>query len=360
MSAAQEQRPRYAASALREVAAALFQAHGTPAGKAAVMAEVLVESDLMGHVTHGLGLLPRYLDEIDAGLMRVEGEPEIIADRGACATWDGRGLPGGWLTMKALDLATERARVHGTCTIAIGNSHHIGCLAVYPARAAAAGMVCVLHSSAPGTASVAPFGARQAVLSPDPVSVGYPTGPAGADLPVVTDISASITTNNMSQRLTRLGQRFPHPWLLDAEGNPSDDPSLIGKGGTILPAGGLDHGQKGYAMALATEALTQGLSGHGRADKPSGMMASVFLQVLDPAAFAGLEAFTRQTGHTAAACRAAAPRPGQPPVRLPGERGLKLREEALARGVPLAEGIMAALQPRAERHGIPLPGPLGH
>jgi len=347
-------RLRYDAAALRQAVAALFQAHGTPAGKATVMAEVLVESDLMGHVTHGLGLLPRYLDEIDAGLMRVEGEPEIIADRGACATWNGRALPGGWLTMKALEVATVRARVHGTCTIAIGNSHHIGCLAVYPARAAAAGMMCVLHSSAPGTASVAPFGAREAVLAPDPVSVGYPTG----DLPVVTDISASITTNNMSQRLTRLGQRFPHPWLLDAEGNLTDDPSVIGKGGTILPAGGLDHGQKGYAMALATEALTQGLSGYGRADKPSGMIASVLLQVFDPAAFAGLDPFTRQTGHTAAACRAAAPRPGQPPVRLPGERGLKLREEALAQGVPLAEGILEALRPRAERQGIRLPEPL--
>nr|WP_235913685.1 Ldh family oxidoreductase [Pseudoroseomonas coralli] len=341
---------------MRDAAAALFQAHGTPASKAAVMADVLVESDLMGHVTHGLGLLPRYLDEIDAGLMRVEGEPEILADRGACATWDGRGLPGGWLTMKALDLAIERARAHGTCSIAIGNSHHIGCLAVYPARAAAVGMMCVLHSSAPGTASVAPFGAREAVLAPDPVSVGYPTG----GLPVVTDISASITTNNMSQRLTRLGQRFPHPWLLDADGNPTDDPAVIGQGGTILPAGGLDHGQKGYAMALATEALTQGLSGFGRVEQPTGMIASVFLQVLDPGAFAGLEAFTRQTGHTAAACRAAAPRPGLPPVRLPGERGLKLREEALARGVPLAEGILEALRPRAERHGIRLPDPLGN
>jgi len=352
--------PRYPVEALRALASALFEAHGAPAEKAAVMAEVLVESDLMGHVTHGLGLLPRYLDEIDAGTMRLEGEPEVIADRGASIAWDGRALPGGWLTMRALGLAMERARLHGTCSIAIGNSHHIGCLAVYPARAAEAGLMCVLHSSAPGTASVAPFGAMQGVLAPDPVSVGFPTGPAHDSLPVVTDISASITTNNMSHRLTRLGQRFPRPWLLDAEGNPTDDPSVIGKGGTILPAGGLDHGQKGYGWALATEALTQGLSGFGRVDKPSGMIASVFLQVLDPTAFAGLDAFTRQTGHTAAACRAAAPRPGQPPVRLPGERGLKLREAALAQGVPLAEGIMDALRPYAGRHDIRLPEPLGN
>lgn len=357
MSAVPERRdtaPRYSAAALREAAAALFAAAGVPADKAAVMAEVLVESDLMGHITHGLGLLPKYMDDITAGVMALEGEPAVISDRGACLTWDGRALPGGWLTMKALDLAMERVKTHGTVSIAIGNSHHIGCLAVYPAKAAARGLLCILHSSAPGASSVAPFGARQGVLAPDPMAAGFPTG----GTPVVLDISASITTNNMSLRLIREGARFPHKWLLDAEGNPSDDPNVVFQGGAILPAGGLDHGQKGYGWALLTEALTQGLPGHGRADGARNMMAGVFLQVIDPEAFAGLPAFERQTGHTAAACRAAAPRPGIGRVRLPGEKGLAHREEALQRGVALAPGIMEGLRPLAERHGVALPEPL--
>lgn len=346
--------PRYDAEALRGAAAALFAAAGAPAAKAAVMAEVLVESDLMGHITHGLGLLPKYMEDMASGAMTLEGEPEVIADRGACVTWDGRALPGGWLTMKALDLAMERVKAHGTVSVAIGNSHHIGCLAVYPAKAAARGLVCILHSSAPGASSVAPFGARQGVLAPDPMAAGFPTG----GTPVVLDISASITTNNMSQRLIRQGERFPHKWVLDAEGNPSDDPNVVFQGGAILPAGGLDHGQKGYGWALLTEALTQGLSGHGRADGARNMMAGVFLQVIDPEAFAGLGAFERQTGHTAAACRAAAPRPGVARVRLPGEKGLAQREEARARGVALAPGVMEGLRPLAGRHGIALPEPL--
>lgn len=346
--------PLHDAAGLRAFASALFQAAGVPAAKADVMAWVLVESDLMGHVTHGLGLVPKYLDDLEGGLMRPDGEPEVLSDRGACLAWNGRALPGGWLTITALDLAMERARQHGTVSIAIGNSHHIGCLAVYSARAAAEELVCILHSSAPGTASVAPFGARQGVLSPNPVSAGFPTG----GVPVVTDISASITTNNMSLRLAKLGRRFPQKWLMDAEGHATDDPAVIGRGGTVLPAGGLDHGQKGYGWALMTDALTQGLSGFGRADRPSGMLASVFLQVIDPEAFAGLDAFTRQTGHTVAACRAAAPRPGVEKVRLPGEKGLAQREAALREGVPLAEGILDSLRPYAGRLGVALPEPM--
>ncbi|MFW1461744.1 Ldh family oxidoreductase, partial [Vibrio parahaemolyticus] len=71
------------------------------------------------------------------------------------------------------------------------------------------------------------------------------------------------------------GGHFPHPWVQDAEGNASADPAVLTQGGTLLPAGGQDHGQKGYAWALMNEALTQGLSGYGRADRPSGWTASV-------------------------------------------------------------------------------------
>ncbi|MFC3124109.1 Ldh family oxidoreductase [Pseudoroseomonas globiformis] len=348
--------PRYDAAALVGAASAMFQAAGIEASKASVVADVLVESDLMGHVTHGLGLMPKYMDEIVGGRMLGQGEPEVIADRGAAITWDGRSLPGQWLVMKALDLAAERVKTHGTVSIAIGRSQHIGCLAVYPARAAARGLICLLYSSAPGTTSVAPFGAKQGVYSPNPFAAGFPTG----ETPVVTDISASITTNNMSLRLIGRGERFPAKWLLDAEGNPTDDPKAITQGGTILPAGGLDHGQKGYGWALVTEALTQGLPGYGRADgTATGMGAGVFLQVIDPEAFAGLAAFERQTGYTAAACRAAAPRPGLPPVRLPGQKGLKAREQALAEGVELAPGIIEAMQPIAAKYNVTLPAPLG-
>jgi L-lactate dehydrogenase len=349
------QDPRYDAAAMRGFAADLFAREGIAPDKAAVMAEVLVEADLLGHVTHGLALVPKYLDDIPAGILTPDGEPEVLSDRGACLAWDGRGLPGAWLVTKAMDLAFDRVGQYGTVSIAIAESHHIGCLAVYPLRAAERGLMAILHSSAPGNGSVAPFGGRQGVLAPDPVSAAWPTG----EEPVVLDISASITTANLSQRMAKEGAMFEHEWLMDAEGNPSRDPAVLGQGGTILPTGGLDHGQKGYAQALMTEALTQGLSGRGRAEGTAGMRAALFLQVLDPGAFAGLDAFTRQTGHTARACRATAPRPGKPPVRVPGQKGLALRREAEAKGVPLAQRITEPLAEAGAKHGLALPQPVG-
>lgn len=175
---------------------------------------------------------------------------------------------------------------------------------------------------------------------------------------MLVDISASITTNNMGARLVRQGRRFPGQWALDAAGHPTDDPAVLAAGGSILPAGGLDHGHKGYGWALVAEALTQGLAGFGRADAPNGWGACAFVQVVDPAAFGGREAFGRQTGWLAEACRRAAPRPGVERVRLPGEQALARRRDALARGVVMYPGIMDALRPFAERFGIEMPGVL--
>ncbi|MBU8539223.1 Ldh family oxidoreductase [Falsiroseomonas tokyonensis] len=343
--------PRHEAALLTGFARDLCQAAGLEAGKAQAVAQTLVESDLLGHATHGLALLPRYLDDAVSGGMTRDGGPEVLRDRGACLTWNGRRLPGPWLVHKALDIALERAETYGTATIAIADSHHIGCLAAYLTRATERGFLMVLSSSASAAAAVAPFGAITGVLAPDPMAAGIPT----EGDPILMDVSASITTINMAGQLQKAGARYPHPWVQDAEGNPSTDPAVLSQGGTLLPAGGLDHGQKGYAWALLNEALTQGLSGYGRADRPTGWTASVLLQLYDPEAFAGQAQFLRQTSHTAAACRAATPRPGGPPVRLPGESGLAHRRAALRDGLALSPAIWSGLQGAAAKFGVKMP-----
>jgi L-lactate dehydrogenase len=144
-------------------------------------------------------------------------------------------------------------------------------------------------------------------------------------------------------------------WLMDADGNPSRDPKVLEAGGTLLPTGGLDHGHKGYGMTLIAEVLTQGLAGYGRADAPKGTNAAVTVQVWDPEAFGGTDAFLRQTGWLANACRANPPRPGVEKVRLPGEAAMNRKRAALDGGVVLHDGIMPSLFPHAERLGVDLP-----
>lgn len=352
--------PRYRPAELAGFTRALFAAAGMDGDKAGTVAALLLEADLMGHTTHGLALAAPYLGEIEKGAMVVEGEPDVVRDKGACATWDGRRLPGVWLAARAVDEAVDRAGRLGTGTVVVGGSHHIACLAAFLTRATDRGTMVVLASSDPGGASVAPFGGTRAVFTPNPIAVGIPAG-ADAD-PVLVDVSTSVTTNGMSGRLRAEGRRFDHPWLLDGEGYPTDDPAVLydaERPGTILPVGGLDHGHKGYGLALMVEALTGGLGGLGRAGTPPAWGASFFVQALDPEAFAGFDSFAREMAHIAEVCRDNPPRPGAETVRLPGGAALARKRQALVEGVALYPGVMPALEPWAGRLGVEMPRPAG-
>jgi LDH2 family malate/lactate/ureidoglycolate dehydrogenase len=347
----------YEVQGLVDFAARLLSAAGLPQDKAGAVAEILVEADLMGHNTHGLALLGPYLREVELGTMTREGGPSIVADAPAAVTWDGRRLPGPWLVLQAMDLATERAARCGTGTVVIRRSHHIACLAVYLKRATDKGLVMLLTCSDPNTASVAPFGGLDPVFTPNPIAAGFP---AGSEPPVLIDISTSATTNGLTNRLHKEGGKLPAPWIIDGHGRPTNDPAALFNEpkGTILPLGGMDSGHKGYGFSLLVEALTGGLAGHGRADDREGWGATVFVQIIDPRAFSGIDAFNQQMAAISQQCHASKPaQPGQA-VRTPGERGLTLAGERREKGVDLYPSVMPMLQPWAEKLRVPMPAPV--
>jgi len=300
---------RYPEAALKQLAASLLIKAGLDADKSTCVTTYLVAADAMGHSTHGLALMPLYLDALASGGMTPSGSHQVLNDRGSCVTWEGNRLPGAWLIHQAIDLAMDRVAQHGVVTVAIGNSHHTGALAVYLPRVTERGFVVQLQCSSPAASGIAPFGGTRALFTPNPVAAAYPT----QGDPVVVDISSSITTLNSARQLKARGERFAGAWAMDAQGNPTDDPDVV-------------------------------LSGQGRADSPKGMRLSVLVQVTDPAAFAGLDAFTRQTQWTADACRANPPLPGGPVVRLPGQAGLAKQRVAVAEGVPLIGPVVDSLR----------------
>ena len=347
---------RYDAEALRRFATFLFEQAGLDTDKAHATAGILVEGDLLGHTTHGLALLPAYLDAAKSGAMRGSGLPEVLNSTAVVETWDGGWLPGPWLTLQAAELASARAAEFGLSAVSIRRSCHIGCLAAYLRPYAERGQMIIVACSDPSVASVAPFGGTKRIYTPNPLAAGWPS-PGG---PVMIDVSMSITTNGMTNRLRAEGRQFAHPWLLDGQGVATTDPNAFfaDPPGSLLPLGGTDAGHKGYALGLLLEALTSALAGHGRADAPTEWGASVLVLVIDPARFGGAEAFLRETGWMERAVHDNPPAPGVERVRLPGERGLALRAEALVRGVALHAGLPAMLRARAEAAGLAMVAPV--
>lgn len=339
---------RYNARELQQLAENLLLAAGLDAAPTRSVASALIEGDLLGHDTHGLALLAGYLNEIEHGRMATSGSYRELSAKPAARLWDGMRLPGPWLMERAFDHALPAALEFGVASITIRRSHHIACLAVYLMRAAEQGMLAVVACSDPNTASVAPFGGTRAVMTPNPIAIGFPTSTG----PVLIDISASITTNGMCNRKFAAGEKFADDWLLDAQGKPTNDPGVLQQqpSGTILPLGGLSYGHKGYGLGLMVEALTAGLSGFGRADPPEGWGATVHITVYDPDAFGGHHDFLRQMDGLSNACTSNPPIPGQPAVRLPGQAGMARRADQLAHGVLLHPTIAPALAPYCDKY----------
>lgn len=345
---------RYPVEPLARFTGDLLEAAGLESEKAQTVARLLVQTDMLGRPTHGVALCPLYVEQLEKGLMTRCGEPECLRDTGAVLVWDGNYLPGLWLVQRALDTAFERVTRHGVITIAMRRSHHIACLATLVKQATDRGHVAILATSDPAFGFVAPYGGREPLLTPNPFAIGCP----GTRTPVLIDMSASITTVSMTRQKAALGEAFEHPWLLDAEGRPTRDPRVLEQTeprGSLLLLGGLEYGHKGFGLALMVEALTQGLSGFGRKDTEKRWGGNVFLQVLDPDAFAGRDAFLEQMDHLAERCHANAPLRDGVPVRMPGEQAERNMAAARERGVPLAEQIVQRLGGTAERFGLAMP-----
>jgi L-lactate dehydrogenase len=137
----------------------------------------------------------------------------------------------------------------------------------------------------------------------------------------VTILIDAVDHHGGRRDASRPGGRFPHQWLLDRDGTPTDDPWALKNGGSILPIGGLDHGHKGFGLALLVEALTQGLPGYGRADGETGWGAGVLVLAFAPSRFAGRRLHPPDD---VARRRRRGSRPADPakPVRLPGQLAL--------------------------------------
>jgi LDH2 family malate/lactate/ureidoglycolate dehydrogenase len=344
---------RYDAASLTAFARTLLETAGMRADIATDVAEILVTADMLGHTTHGLALLAPYLAEVEKGAMARDGAPAVVSARAAAETWDGGRLPGPWLTLRALDRAAAMAKTCGTGTVVIRRSHHIACLAAYVMRAAQRGLLAIVQSSDPLIATVVPHGGTTPIMTPNPIAAGLPT----SGDPILIDISTSITSMGYTKQCMDAGQKLPGPWLIDADGNATADPSVlwVEPKGALLPLGGLDAGYKGFGLGLLIEALTGGLAGFGRADPAEGWGGTIFVQVIDPEAFGGLADFKRQMDHLVDAAHDAQPRTGVERVRLPGEAGLRRYRAQKLEGVTLVETIMPALAPWAEKLGAAMP-----
>ena len=266
---------RYRADDLTADAQQLLCAAGLAETHARHLAQAIVAADLLGFSSHGLALLPRYLDELADGRIAKIGEPEIVRDNGSSLLIEGHMLPGAAVVNAALDHMLGRLAASGSVTAIVRRSHHIGCLSTYLERATSRGLTILIMSSNPHARIVAPFGGTRPAYSPNPIACGIPT----AGDPILIDTSMGSISFNRCREYRERGEELPNTYLFDNQGRPTRDPNALmtTPPGAVRPFGGDDLGYKGFALGLMIEAFTAGLAGFGRSDAPASSSNTVFI-----------------------------------------------------------------------------------
>jgi len=321
---------------LVEAIAAIAAAGGSDPREAALVAENLVTANLVGHDSHGIGMMPRYVEALLEGGLHPNRQVEIKLDAGALLTLDGCAGYGQAIGLQATELAIERAKKHGSAIVALGNSHHLGRIGHWAEMAVAAGLVSLHFVNVQSFARVAPFAGADRRFGTNPVCIGIPLP---GEAPFLLDMATSAVAQGKLRVAHNKRKKIPLGWLIDDQGNPTDDP----RWGVLAPLGAMacfgEH--KGYGLAVACELLGGALTGGGVTDydnKTQRRVLNGMLSILlDPARLGTEKALAKDAKSFLAWLRKSRPAPGFDRVRIAGEPEREIRAKRLREGIPVDE-----------------------
>jgi hydroxycarboxylate dehydrogenase B len=325
-----------APAALRRVAAALLADIGVAREDAGYMADVMVNSDLAGHESHGMRRLPEYLARWREGKANPGARPAIEHDGGALVRLDGHHAFGHIVMRDATDLAIERARTHGIAAVAVRRSEPAGRYADFCERAASTGVAILFFvNNAGAEQNVAPPGGLHARLATNPIAVGIPR--AGSPH-LVVDMSTSVVAAGRVAESRDRGETIPDEWITAA--------------GAIRPIGGF----KGFGLSLVVEALAGGLTGAGTVTAaPAQLGQGALIIALDVERLRPLEDFTAEVEGFIQYVRDVPLEPGAAPISVPGERAAATAAARRADGIPVQGFTWRRLEALCGEHGVSMP-----
>jgi LDH2 family malate/lactate/ureidoglycolate dehydrogenase len=228
----------------------ILTAVGIAAADARLVAADLVAADLEGIASHGVMLLPMYVERIDKGSVSRASSGEVVSDRGGAIVIDAGNALGQLTSRQAVRLAVERAREIGLAAVAVRNGFHFGTAGRYARMMAEQNCVGVVLSN---TRPLMPVpGGAEALVGNNPVAIALPSA---GEFPAEADMALSATAMGKIRLAAAAGARIPEDWAVDSQGRPTSDPAAAIKG-MLLPAAG----PKGFGLAFVIDLLCGGLS----------------------------------------------------------------------------------------------------
>ena len=321
---------------LNDIGRRIFTAAGSTEEEAAIIAEHLVEANLRGHDSHGVGMIVSYLRNLENGKAVANEKGRVVSDSGAFIVYDGARGYGQIVAREATLLGIARAKENGIAVVALRNAHHIGRVGTYGEMCAAEGLVSISFVNITDQRpAVAPWRGGDARFGTNPVTIALP-GPS-PDRPIVADMATSRIAMGKVRVARNKGEQIGAETLLGPDGQPTTDPNVMYR----RPRGALltfaEH--KGYALAFICEMLAGAVTGSGtmrpeRIDNES-VTNGMLLIVIDPGRIADRTWIMDEIRAMTDYVTASPPRKTGEPVLIPGDPERLSRAKRIAEGVPI-------------------------
>ena len=337
--------PNFTAEELTEICLSVFQKLKIPAAEAEIVTKSMVDANRVGHDSHGVIHLQKYVGELEAELIQPGTPTEILHESASIAVLDGNWGFGPVIATRAIELAIQKAKQTDISSIAVSQCNEVGRLGGYACLAADAEMIGLLMTNDHGGGTcVAPYGGIEGRLSTNPIACAVPI--EGQD-PIVLDMSTSVVASGKIRVKQHRDEALPPGWLIDTEGESTTNADdFYGEPpAALLPFGGTVSAHKGFGLSVIVDILSGALTGAGCSQSEDARVGNgLFVLVINVASFRGFPGFSAEIQRFINYLKSAKHAAGIDTIRMPGERGWEEQRKREREGIPIDAETWAQIQ----------------
>ncbi len=339
-----------------------FEKTGCSSDDAATIADVFIAAELRGIGSHGLIRISDHYKLWKAGRLNTSPQIKITRDTPSTAVVDGDNAPGMLPAVFCMNIAIEKAKACGTGWVSCNNSNHFGIAGYYAMMALEHDMIGICLTNA--NPLVAPTFSVSRLLGTNPIAVAVP---AGSQPPFVADFATTPIARGKLEVFVKKGEETLFGYVQNKDGEPTNDPDILRKGGAMLPLGGdREHGShKGYCLGAVVDIFSAMLSGAGFGPfvppsvaylplppEGNGVGTGHFFGAMRIDAFREKEEFKAAMDCWIETFRNAKSTQGQPQVLIPGDIEREHELISKEKGIQLIPAVIGELNEIAGETGI--------
>lgn len=341
----------------------VFQKMGCSEKDSAIIAEVFMAAEIRNHASHGMIRIKDYYELWKAHRINVNPSVRIVHETPSTAVVDGDNAVGMIAARRSMEIAIEKAKTAGTGWVASRNSNHFGIAGYYAMMALKNDMIGICLTNA--NPLVAPTFSVSRMMGTNPIAVAIP---ALKQPPFVADFATTPVARGKLAVAEKKGEKVPFGFVQDKNGKPSDDPTILKSGGSMLTLGGdrIHGSHKGYCLSAIVDIFSAVFSGANFGpfvppsvaylpvlEKKVGEGTGHFFGAMRIDAFQPADEFKAKMDEWIETFRSAKPYEGEERVLIPGDPEREAEERIMKEGIKLVPAIRDDLIEIAKALEIP-------